>query len=96
MNTHLQISSLLYVSFIAFIYFRKKKINTLENGIYTSLLLFMLLTIIMDLISTVYALNNPITFTTEILIKAYLWLLISWVYIFSYYVFAISAPYSAG
>ena len=96
MNTHLQISSLLYVSFIAFIYFRKKKINTLENGIYTSLLLFMLLTIIMDLISTVYALNNPITSTTEILIKAYLWLLISWVYIFSYYVFAISAPYSAG
>ena len=96
MNTHLQISSLLYVSFIAFIYFRKKKINTLENGIYTSLLLFMLLTIIMDLISTVYALNNPITFTTEMLIKAYLWLLISWVYIFSYYVFAISAPYSAG
>ena len=96
MNTHLQISSFLYVSFIAFIYFRKKKINTLENGIYTSLLLFMLLTIIMDLISTIYALNNPITFTTEILIKAYLWLLISWVYIFSYYVFAISAPYSAG
>ena len=96
MNTHLQISSFLYVSFIAFIYFRKKKINTLENGIYTSLLLFMLLTIIMDLISTIYALNNPITFTTETLIKAYLWLLISWVYIFSYYVFAISAPYSAG
>ena len=53
MNTHLQLSGLLYISFIAYIYFKKKKINTIENLIFKSLLIHAIATTLVDLTSRI-------------------------------------------
>ncbi len=96
MNTHLQISGLLYVSLIAIIYFRKKKIKTIENIVYKSLIIHTIFTILVDLTSRVYAINNPISIRTEILFKANLWMLVNYITIFTYYVYCISTKKNEG
>ena len=96
MNTHLQISAFFYVTLIAIIYFRKKKINTIENSVFTSLIIHTIFTIIIDLISRIYAVSNPITLTSELLFKTNLWMLVNYIIIFTYYVYCISTPKNAG
>ena len=96
MNTHLQLSAFLYVSLIAVIYFQKKKINTIENIIFKSLIIHTLFTIIVDLISRVYAVYLPLSYTSEFLFKTNLWMLVCYVIIFTYYVYCISTTKTAG
>lgn len=96
MNTHLQLSAFLYVSLIALIYFHKKKINSIENIVFKSLIIHTLFTIIIDLTSRVYAITQPYTYMTEFLFKANLWMLVNYVIIFTYYIYCISTKLNAG
>ena len=96
MNTYLQTSALLYTILIAFVYFSKKRIKTLENNIFKTLIWIMLYTILMDIISTVVAINYDVPKLSEFLIKAFLTGLVFWVYFASYYVYCISDPKQAG
>ena len=96
MNTYLQTSALLYTILIAFVYFSKKRIKTLENNIFKTLIWIMLYTILMDIISTVVAINYDVPKLSEFLIKTFLIGLVFWVYFASYYVYCISDPKQAG
>ena len=96
MNTHLQLSAFLYVTFIAIIYFHKKKINTIENIVFKSLIIHTICTIIVDLTSRIYAISHPISFMTYFLFKGNLWMLVNYVIIFTYYVYCISTKLNAG
>ena len=96
MNTYLQISAFLFLTIILIEYFRKKKINSLENIIFRLIIITMIVTIVLDILSTIFALYFPITKWTEYLIKVFLWGLVTWVYLFSYYVYCITNNKSAG
>ena len=96
MNTYLQISALLFLSIILIEYFHKKKINSLENLIFRALIVTMMITIVLDIFSTIFALYFPITKWTGYIIKVFLWGLVTWVYLFSYYVYCITCDKSAG
>ena len=96
MNTYLQISALLFLSIILIEYFHKKKINSLENLIFRALIVTMMITIVLDIFSTIFALYYPITKWTGYIIKVFLWGLVTWVYLFSYYVYCITCDKSAG
>ena len=96
MNTHLQISGLLYVSFIAIIYFRKKKINTIENIIFKSLIIHVTFTTIVDLVSRTYAITHPVTIISELLFKTFLWMIVNYAIIFTYYVYCITSKKNVG
>ena len=96
MNTHLQLSGLLYISFIAYIYFKKKKINTIENIIFKSLIIHAIATTLVDLTSRIYAVNNHVTIITELLFKTNLWMIVNYTIIFTCYVYCISSKKNAG
>ena len=96
MNTYLQISALLFLTIILIEYFRKKKINSLENIIFRLIIITMMVTVVLDILSTIFALYFPITKWTGYLIKVFLWGLVTWVYLFSYYVYCITSNKSAG
>ena len=54
-----QIASLFYMGLIAFIYFSKKKYDTIENRIYSFLIIITFITLIVDMASVSVALVNP-------------------------------------
>ena len=85
-----QIASLFYIILIGLVYFCKKKINTLENKIYSSLIIVNFITLIVDCISVLLGLCNPQSIITNIFAKLYLVFIIAWVFIFTYYIFVIS------
>lgn len=91
MNTYLQIAAFLYLSLILLEYFRKKKINSLENMIFTCLIITIIVTLIADIYSTIFVLYYPVTILTEYLIKFLLCGITTWVYLLSYYVYCISS-----
>ena len=91
MNTYLQISALIYISLIAFEYFRKKKINTIENIAFRTILCSVIVVTIMDLISTIVAIYTNYHFIEEFLIKVFLGTLVVWIFFFSFYVYCISS-----
>ena len=84
MNTYLQIAAFLYLSLILLEYFRKKKINSLENMIFTCLIITIIVTLIADIYSTIFVLYYPVTILTEYLIKFLLCGITTWVYLLSY------------
>ena len=96
MNTYLQISALVYTLIFASIYFSKKRVNTLENRAFKLIIFSVTYTIIMDLVSTVYAIYFEHTFLTGVFVKAFLCGLIAWVFFSTYYVYCISDPKQAG
>ena len=96
MNTYLQMSAFLFLSIILIEYFCKKKINSLENIIYRLIIITIMATIIMDIYSTVFALYVPLSNWTGYIIKTYLWCLVTWVYLFSYYVYCITSDKAVG
>ncbi len=96
MNTHFQISALIYVIFIAIMYLKSKKINTIENWTYKWILIHTIATIIIDISSRLWALNMPLTIFSEILFKCLLWMLSSYTIIFTYYFYCILTPKNIG
>lgn len=85
-----QIVSIFYIVLISVAYFGKKKIDTLENRIYSSLLVVVFITLIIDCVSVSLGLINPHSLVTNLFGKLYLICIITWVFIFTYYMFVIS------
>ena len=86
-----QICSLFYISLLLIIYFSKKRLGTVENKIYIILAITNLVGLILD-ISSVYTISNMSRYPTlnKIISKAYLVYLLSWMFLFTIYVFVIS------
>ena len=91
-----QIASLFYIGLIAFIYFSKKKYDTIENRIYTILIIITFITLIIDMASVSVALVNPNNIFANPLCKFYLVCIISWVLTFTYYILVVSSRKNPG
>ncbi len=91
-----QISSIFYIGLIAIIYFNKRKMNTLENRIYSSLIIDVFVTLIVDMASVYLAIKYPDNFFVTPLCKLYLVAIISWIILFTYYIFVISSSKNIG
>ncbi len=91
MNTHLQYSGLMYVLYIAILFFSKKKVNSAENRIFAGMLIHTILVLIVDIASREFALTYPITAFTEYFFKINVCLLVGYPMIFSYYVLYITS-----
>ena len=85
-----QIASLFYIVLIGVAYFGKKKIDTLENRIYSCLIIVNFMTLIFDCVSVSTGLVYPDLMLTNLLGKLYLICIIAWVLNFTYYIFVIS------
>ena len=91
-----QIASLFYITLISIAYFWKKKYDTLENRIYTGLLIAIFVTLVLDMSSVLAGLFYPSYLFTNILCKLYLISILAWVFIFTYYIFVISSKKNMG
>lgn len=85
-----QIFSAIYLIVLIIIYFSKKRINSIENKIFSSLIITNLIGVILDLISTSTALYMKDAIWLNIVSKFYLVYLITWLLIFTLYVYYIS------
>lgn len=89
-NMSFLLCSLFYSLLIIFVYFHKKKIKTVENNLFTIILLANFVGIILD-ISSVYmahsGFHNNLFFTIN---KLYMFYLLTWITFFSMYTIVIS------
>ena len=91
-----QISGIFYILLVSIVYFSKKKLNTLENIIYKSILLFTFITLIVDMISVYMGIRFATHPATLIFCKLYLVCILSWMLLFTYYIFVISSRKNVG
>ena len=68
------------------IYFSKKKINTLENRIYRTLIIDVFITLIIDMASVYFGIVYKDSILTNPLAKLYLVAIVSWIILFTYYI----------
>ena len=85
-----QIASIFYIVLIGVAYFCKKKVDTLENRIYSSLIIIIFITLILDCFSVSLGLIYPDLYVTNLFGKLYLISILAWVFAFTYYIFVIS------
>ena len=91
-NIFFQASALMHVIVTAVIYFTKQKEKTIENYVFRSLILCSIITLILDMISVVIGVHFNHQMTNEILGKIYLWGMMSWMIIYTYYLYVITHP----
>ena len=90
-STFFQICSLFYVVLLIFAYFSRKRVNNLENKVYSCLIINVLVELFLDLASIITILNkDKIPVLNDIVAKAYLASLISWLSFFTLYILLIS------
>ena len=85
-----QIASIFYIILIGVAYFCKEKVDTLENRIYSSLIIIIFITLILDCLSVSLGLIYPDFYLTNLFGKLYLISILAWVFVFTYYIFVIS------
>ncbi len=96
MNTYLQMSGLVYVLLITIMYFRKKNINTLENRVFSGMILHTIIVLILDIVSRIYAIYYPITKLTVFLFKLNIFFFAGYFILYSYYVFVLTSTKNPG
>ena len=89
-STYFQICSLVYSLLLIIIYFSKKRINNLENKIFSSLIIVNFIGIIIDIISTFLAIIDFNIVVVIIFCKLYLFYLVVWLSIMTMYILVIS------
>ena len=85
-----QILSFFYIFMLLIIYFFKRRINTIENKIFSALIITNFLGVILDIISTSLALQHEMEFLLVFFSKFYLIYLLVWIGLLTLYIFAIS------
>lgn len=85
-----QISALFYCVLIMITYFHKKRIKSIENKLFSSLIITNFIGIIIDLISTYLAISKIQNIFLVLSSKLYLVYLITWITIMTLYIFTIS------
>ena len=83
--------SLIYSFLICFIYFRKKRINSLETNLYGNLIIINLINLVMELLCCYTVTNiDKIPFITELINRLFLIIIFFWQSIFTLYIYTIS------
>lgn len=86
-----QICSLFYSILLTIIYFSKNRLNVIENKIYSSLIIFNLFGLIIDIMLTTLLVNLDKSFIITIFLsRFYLVYLLAWTFAFTFYVYVIS------
>lgn len=85
-----QLVSFIYVIVLAITYFSKKRIKSIENKLFSLLIITNIIGLIIDLTSTGLALRNKTGFMLSFSSKMYLVYLLTWILILTIYVFSIS------
>lgn len=86
-----QLISLIYMSLLIVVYFSKKRLDTIENKIFKVLMITNFIGLVIDIMSVYTIMNmNKIPNMNAFITKLYLAYLLSWIFIFTLYIFAIS------
>ena len=85
-----QILSFFYIFMLSLIYFLKKRVNTIENKIFSALIITNFVGVLLDIVSTSLALQQKTGFLLIFFSKLYLIYLLSWIGLLTLYIFAIS------
>ena len=89
-SLYFQILSLFYIVLIMIIYFSKKKMPTIENKIFSCLIIFNFVGMILDILSTYLAVINYESIILIQICKLYLCYLVVWIVLMTAYIFTIS------
>ena len=95
-EVYLEIASYIYLSIILFFYLKKKKINTIENKIYSAMIVTAVLVCLFDAISTMVGIAYPTHIIANILIKIKLITMSLELIFCTYYIFCITSKKAAG
>ena len=94
-SSYFQLSSLAYIALLAFVFFSRKKLNTVENKIYSLLIITNFLGVVIDVSSLYVGFFAPENPMLIILAKLYLLYLIGFLMILSiYFIVLLYAGYS--
>ena len=91
-----QIISLMYIMVVAIKYASTKKISTLDNFVFKTLLYCLIFLLITDIASVMFAFLCPNININYTICKVYLMFLITWLCIFTYYIFLIFSKKNQG
>ena len=95
-EVYLEIASCIYLSIILFFYLKKKKVDTIENRIFTAVIITGVLVCFFDAVSTLVAIEYPTKLISEILIKLKLIVMSLEMIFCTYYILCITSRKSAG
>ena len=87
----LQVISLIYIAMLAIVYFSKKRIDSLENKVFSILIMTNIFGLIIDVVSTSLALRHMKGFLLTLSSKIYLVYLLAWILLLTVYIFIISS-----
>ena len=89
-SLYFQMASSFYILLLTFVFFRKQRLKSLENKLYAYLIITNIVGLILDLVSTDLAIINVNSIFLNPICKIYLVYLITWLFIFTYYIIVIS------
>lgn len=89
-SLYFQIASSAYLILLMIIYFNKEKIMTMENKLYSAIIITSFVGLILDFISTYIAFINVNYPYLNLICKLYLIYLLTWIFLFVIYIFIIS------
>ena len=87
----LQVTSLIYIAMLAIVYFSKKRMDSLENKVFSILIMTNIFGLIIDVVSTSLALRHMTGFLLTLSSKIYLVYLLAWILLLTVYIFIISS-----
>src|SRR5574344_646999 len=86
-----QICSVFYSILIIFVYFSKPRFKSVENNIYSKLIIVNFIGLIIDILCYFAAINNVNSFIVIIICRAMLIYLLTWILLMTIYIYVISA-----
>ena len=91
-----QLISLFYILIIVVRYYRTDKVSTLDNFVYTILLYYIVFILLIDITSVLAGFYCPKENINLTLCKIYLMLIVSWLLLFTYYIFCLFSKRNQG
>lgn len=90
-NIYFQISGLLYITLLIWVFFSKKRNDSIENNILITMVITNLVSLVFDVLNTYFVLNlNGIPMISNIISKFTLILIVFWLYLLTIYIFILS------
>lgn len=90
-NIYFQISGLLYITLLIWVFFSKKRNDSIENNVLITMVITNLVSLVFDVLNTYFVLNlNGIPMISNIISKFTLILIVFWLYLLTLYIFILS------
>lgn len=90
-NIYFQISGLLYITLLIWVFFSKKRNDSIENNILITMIITNLVSLVLDVLNTYFVLNMAgIPMISNIISKGNLILIVFWLYLLTLYIFILS------